>query len=291
MDKNLKQYFQNIMDENSEISINEIKNIISENIEHYNDTPFDIFEGLSQEKMQGLLYEEWGKNIVTINPNNFDGNDIPIIRQIKFYINLINENNGIQLTKTGNLPPIIVKNIYSQKFILDYAVENGITKLTKETDVENIVFMKIICGIAGLTKKSKNKIMLTKKTLNLITSNQIFNKIFESAFKKYNWAYFDGFSDERIGQFGNSYSLFLLNKYGKEWKDEDFFADLYFKAFPQFLESDEYYFLQGSYTSRTFGRMLLYFGFIEYEDKNIIKGNIRTTELFNKYIKIGMYVA
>jgi len=291
MDKDLEQYLHNILRLTPEISISEVQNMISDKMGQYNNTSLDVFEGLSPENMYKLLYNAWGENIISINPNNFDGNDIPIIKQIKYYISLVYENNGIQLTKTGNLPPLIVKSIYSQNFISDYAIEKGITKLTKETDVENIVFMKIICGMAGLTKKNKNKILLTKKSLDIITSNKLFDKIFEISFKKYNWAFFDGFRDERVGQFGNSYSLFLLDKHGKIWKDEDFFADLYYKAFPHLLVSDEYYFLQGCYTSRTFRRMLLYFGFIEYENKNIFRGNIRITELFSKYIRIGKYVA
>ena len=67
-----------------------------------------------------------------------------------------------------------------------------------------------------------------------IYSNDFFNKIFEVVFKKFNWAYFDPFDDDPIGQFGNNYTLYLLCKYGDKWKEDEYYADLYFKAFPEY---------------------------------------------------------
>jgi hypothetical protein len=108
---------------------------------------------------------------------------------------------------------------------------------------------------------------------------------------KYNWAYFDSFENEEIGQFGYNYTLYLINKYGNDWKGEEFYADLYFKAFDYFKEYDEYFMLRGCYARRTINQILKYYGLIEYENKKLERGNIRKTELFGKYIKVGMYIA
>ena len=93
-----------------------------------------------------------------------------------------------------------------------------------------------------------------------------------------------------IGQFANNYILFLLNKYGNEWKKEEFYAKLYFKAFPDLYDKDKES-SEDFFSIRTFHRLFLWFGFIEYKDNDIYKGIIRTTEIFKKYIKIEMYCA
>ena len=46
-----------------------------------------------------------------INPNDNDISKIPLIKQIRFFINQVDCSNGIKLTKTGNLPPPIVKEL------------------------------------------------------------------------------------------------------------------------------------------------------------------------------------
>ena len=40
-----------------------------------------------------------------INPNDNDISEIPLIQQIRFFINQVERSNGIKLTKAGNLPP------------------------------------------------------------------------------------------------------------------------------------------------------------------------------------------
>jgi len=288
MDPKLKTNIEKILEKNPNIPIDDLNNKIQIAIDEYNNTAENDFQGLSPQQMYDLLYKDWGENIISINTQKLDGSDVPLIQQIRYFINLVNDAKEVKLTNRGYLPPSIVKDIYSQRFISDMMIELGTTKLTKETDVSNIAVMKIVCMASGLIKKRQNKISLTHNAMSKIYSNDIFNKIFEIAFKKFNWAYFDPFDDEPIGQFGNNYTLYLLHKYGDKWKNDDSYADLYFKAFPEFkLNDDGYRSLEIIYIVRTFRNILRLFGFIEYENKKITKGNIRTTDLFRKYIEIN----
>jgi hypothetical protein len=290
MDDKLKVEIENLIRNNPNISINELNKEFQVVVNKYNNTGIEHFEGLSPEIMYNLLYSEWGKNIISVNPDNHNGDDIPIIKQLKYFTEIMKESGEIKLTKAGYLPPVIVKKIYNEKIITDRMIEMGITKLTKETDIDNIVVMKIFCELAGLIKKRNNKLSLTKNALKEINTKNIFEKILYVAFKKYNWAYFDYFENEMIGGYGNNYTLYLLNKYGNDWKDSDFYADLYFKAFPKLLEGYEKDDNNNCYIIRTFN-ILKYFGFIEFNDKKLEIGKIMTTELFRKYIKIGLYSA
>ena len=289
MNEELKAEIAKILD-NDDISIEELNGKIQLSVDKYNNTGIEEFEGLSPKMMYDLLYNNDG-NIMTINPNKLDGNDIPIIKQIKYFINLINNTNGIKLTKAGNLPPSIVKEIYQQNYISDRMINIGISKLTKETDVDNIVAMKIFCKMAGLIKTRNNNITLTKNALNQVNTNDFFEKIFDICYYKFNWAYFDGFENTMIGQFGNNYTLYLLNKYGNKWKSVAFYADMYLKAFSNVFQDKDKFGLQLCYVKRTFNQILEYFGFIEYDESKIGIGKIKATDIFKKYIKIGMYVA
>jgi hypothetical protein len=287
MDEKLRETLEKMMEKYGDSSIDVLNQQFEIIQNRYNNTGQDRFDGLSPEQMQGLLYARWGENLITINPQKFDGNDMPIIKQIKYFLNIINKNHEIPLTKVGNIPPAIVKDIYSQKFITDRIIESGIIKLTKETDVRNIVMMKILCKIAGLARIRNNKMFLTKKAEKIINSNDLFEYLFEATCNKYNWAYFDSFVNETIGQFGYNYTLYLIDKYGNDWRDESFYADLYFKAFDHFKDDDEYYMLKECYAHRVLNQVLKYYGLIEYENKKFERGNIRKTELFEKYIKVG----
>jgi hypothetical protein len=291
MNDQIKAEIAEILGKNPNISINELNKIMKISVDKYNNTGIDDFNGLSPEIMYNLLHRSWGENIIKINPGKHYGDDIPIIKQIKYFISIINEIGEIKLTKAGYLPPIIVKEIYSKKIIIDRMIELGVTKLTKEEDVDNILLTRILCDLAGIIKKRNNKISLTNNAIKIIDSNEIFEKILYAAFKKYNWAYFDYFENTEIGQFGNNYSLYLLCKYGNEWKEDDFYANLYFKAFPHIIGNEKAESSYAFYVNRTFRHMLKYFGFIEYKESKLDIGKIRTTDLFRKYITIGMYCA
>jgi hypothetical protein len=275
-----------IIENNQNLSTKEINELLQFKAYEYNNTGLDDFDGLSPEIMANLLYRDWGENIIKINPEGYSGDDIPMIKQIRLFGKIIKEFNEIKLTKAGYLPLHIVKEIYNMKIIPDRMLEIKAAKLAKEKDVENIIIMRILCDLACITKKRNNKISLTKSGVKEINSEKLFEKIFYTAFKKYNWAYFDYYENIMVGQFGNNFTLYLLSKYGDEWKEDNFYAKLYLKAFPSIIEKSVKNNYNIHYINRSFRHLLIYFGIIEYENKELDIGKIRTTELFRKYIKI-----
>ena len=66
---------------------------------------------------------------------------------------------------------------------------------------------------------------------------------------------------------------------------------MYLKAFSNVFQDKDKFGLQLCYVKRTFNQILEYFGFIEYDESKIGIGKIKATNIFKKYIKIGMYVA
>jgi len=207
-----KKELEEILRKNPNISNDEFNKIMGDIVNNYNRVRIDEFEGLSPELMYELLYTEYGKNNIELNPEKHFPDDIPIIKLIIYFLNRIKESKELKLTNAGNIPPTIVKDIYDEKILKDYTIELGLTKLRKETDVYFIMFIKFICEISGLIKGKNNKLYLTKKAEKIINSHELFGNIFSATFKKYNWACFDAFENTMIGQFGNNYTLFLLSK-------------------------------------------------------------------------------
>ncbi|MDR0639329.1 MAG: hypothetical protein LBG27_10605 [Spirochaetaceae bacterium] len=273
-------------------------------LEKYKDSPLDViniklqeltykynnmgrsdFDGLSPEQMRGLLYFNCNENMIKIKDDK--GEDIPIIKQVKYYLNIVRENEGIKLTKAGNLPPAIVKEVYSKRYLPDMMIELGLRKITKETDVMTIELTNILCQLAGLIKKKKNTISLIKRGELALKTGNLFSVILSVFVSKFNWPYYDRYEDEKIGQFGAYFSIYLLSRYGNEKRNAEFYANKYFRAFFKEyigINTEKHH----AYSLRTFDRFLKYFGFLEEFNENKLTGTIsvKKTELFEKYIEV-----
>ena len=67
---------------------------------------------------------------------------------------------------------------------------------------------------------------------------------------------FDTYEEDKIGNLGMAFSVWLLNKYGSEWHFGDFYEKLYQKAF-QF--PGDY----NAYETRVFSRLFYWLGLVE----------------------------
>lgn len=242
-------------------------------------------------EMQFILYNTFDSKspvqILKANHNTYK--NVPIFNQVKFLYNIINEQKELKLTNKGFLPTKIVAELYGKGYLKDYFIENGISKLYKESDVPTINLAKILVELSTLVKKRNNKLSLTKKGIELIDNdNLLFQNLFETFTKKFNWSYLDGFSNEKIGQSGFGFTLILLDKFGKEYRNPEFYAEKYLKAFDFKSNNSELEFVDNpktTYEIRTFERFLDYFGFTEYDnDKKNPK--VKKTKIFNELLKI-----
>jgi hypothetical protein len=138
--------------------------------------------------------------------------------------------------------------------------------------------------MSGLARKRDGKIHITSKGQKLLAAEKLLSIILSTFVSKFNWAYFDRYENQTIGQFGAYYSIYLLHKYGSEKREAGFYANKYFKAFFKEyigIHTDEEY----CYALRTFERFLQYFGFIEKYQENIFSTMfVKKTALFDKYI-------
>ena len=223
-----------------------------------------------------------------INPDDNDISEIPLIKQIRFFINQIACSKGIKLTKAGNLPPQIVKELYLQGILKDYPIEHGITKLTKETDCNAIVLTRILCEMSGLIKKRNGILTVTKKASDIVDSNKLLPLIFSTFTDRFSWAFFDGYQNGDIGQFGWWYSLALISQHGDIPRNSKYYAEKYFQTYPHLLTLKSYdgaiHANYSCYSIRTFDRFLEYFGFTETTEKKMLYTFVKKTDLFDKFL-------
>lgn len=257
------------------------------------------FEDYSPAEMQSIFYSpfESGSPIRFNVLSETDYQAIPMLNQIKYLARIIEQQGEIKLTAKGFLPTKVVAELYRQGFLKDRAIELGISKLYKETDSSTISLPRILLELSGLVKKRNNKLSLTKKGQQVIQDDtKLLPLIFKIFAKKFNWAYYDGYDDNGVGQIGVGFTLILLSNYGKERKIDRFYADKYFRAFPHLVGygakrsvEDLDRSLCRAYSLRTFDRFLKYFELITIEEEK--KGwdedkFIQVTALFDKLFDV-----
>jgi len=279
------------------MDLKDIQRHIDQVMNEQNNRSIPEFEGYSPFEMHHILNFTFGKDspIQLQKLSDIDYKRIPILNQIKYLADLIHKNKEIKLTNKGFLPTKVVSDLYSQGFLKDEHIEKGISKLYKETDSMTINLTRIIIELAGLVKKRNGKLSLTKSSQKVLGDNkELFRQIFLTFTNKFNWAYYDGYGENQIGQLGYGFSLILLSKYGQKKRLDSFYAERYFKAFPQLLDSIEpTYGSVESYSSRcysirTFERFLDYFGVIKIDEQGKGLDSIKyiiKTDLFDKLIK------
>lgn len=280
------------------MDLKDIQRQIDQAMNEQNKRPIPEFEGYSPFEMHKILHFTFAIDspLKLQKLSDTDYNKIPILNQIKYLTDLIDKNGEIKLTNKGFLPTKIVSDLYSQGFIKDEHIENGISKLYKETDSMTINLTRILIELAGLTKKRNGKISLTKSSQKILGDNEaLLRQIFLTFTNKFNWAYYDGYGENQIGQLGYGFSLILLSKYGQTKRLDSYYAEKYFRAYPKLLDSLEptygtlEKYASRCYSIRVFDRFLDYFGLIRIEEekkgldsiKHIIK-----TDIFDRLINV-----
>lgn len=270
---------------------------------YFPNQPVDDFEGITPAQMHGLIYTPFNKELSPLRLN--ENVDNKLIHEIRYYnhviqfLSKINEQQPLKLTQKGNLP---------QKFLRELT-DNGVIESEEdqdlfkefpprtETDVFYIHIMNFLTQATGLTKKRYNRISLTekgKRYLDKELASELYLHLFMNYITKYNWGYADGYPESWIIQGGFGFTIYLVQKYGNEPREVNFYAEKYLKAFPKLMRDfpDEQYStglkeFQRCYTVRVFKRFLHKFGLIEvvkkekfWESVIIIK-----RELIDQFVK------
>ena len=139
---------------------------------------------------------------------------------------------------------------------------------------------RLVAELAGLIRKYKGKFILSKECRKLLAEQGqagIYSRLFQAFVSKYNWAYGDHLGENQFVQQSFLFSLYLLSRYGAQWRSCTFYEDAFLRAFPQLLSQAQplgtYYspeeVLRRSYTIRVLERFAQFFGLVQVERDDI----------------------
>ncbi len=237
-------------------------------------SPVEDFLGLTPIEIHHLLYNTFGeKSLIQFRKEIDDKilDQIPLFRIAEEYLKIIHRDKQIKLTPLGALPKKIMVELYDKRLILDENIESGITKLWKEEDCISISSARITLELAGLVKKIKGKLSLTKngeKSIQEGNRLQLFKQFFKAFTDNFFWGFNDNYTEQPLGQLGWGFTAFMLNKFGDQERQFGFYAAKFLTAFPKvitFFSQDylspktQFY---NCYSLRSFERFFVWFGFV-----------------------------
>jgi hypothetical protein len=257
------------------MDLDDIQKEIDKVMQEQNNRAIPEFENYSPFEMHNILHFTFENNCpLTIQKISDDDYErIPMLNQIKYFLELIRKSGELKLTTRGFLPTKIVKDIYEQGYLEEYVYFLHTPRVSRESDSMTVNLTRILAELSGLVKKRNGKLSLTKKGEKLYADNPgLFDLVFKTMTRKFNWAYYDGYGDNKIGQLGYGLSLILLSKYGGTKRQDVFYAEKYFKAFPTLIDHNFPSYLHTPeevsnicYSVRTFDRFMYYFGLVKIE--------------------------
>lgn len=243
-----------------------------------NTTSIAKFNGFTAEQMFQMINSPLGKEcpVQLRKLSNSEIEEIPFLKQALYLLRSLSEKE-LKLTPQGYIPPKLVTTLYE----MGLPDNSDYYKQKMESRVEVVQVLRIALKECGFIKVRDGKMSLTTKGGRIIKDyNALLYALMVFLLFDFNTGYFDIYQDIEIGNVGRLYSLWLLHHYGDIWRQKNFYADAYFKAFSGLSPS-------ACYEFRTFDRVFHYIGLCDInqtkEDRGFDFGNkTRKREILDK---------
>ena len=257
-------------------SLSELQVVANEVSYRRNLRPRDEFCGLSAEQMGHFLHAPFSSPEMVSFSDSFPNPPEALAFTLVSLLADACGDKGLKATAKGNLPA---------QFCRDAAIvslgEEGYKELNfgsevrKELDYRELHVVRLAAQMAGLIRKYKGRFLRTKKCEKLISapnSGKLYLELLTGYTRKFNWAYSDRYDELVIIQEAFLFSLFLIHRYGKEFRHPTFYEEKFLQAFPTALDAvgDPVYQSKEeqvghAYSLRTMERFAHFFGLIELD--------------------------
>ena len=266
------------LDDSNPPSIDQMNTILTQFVKEENETPRTEFCGLTSGDIYSLFYRPFDSpHIIEFK---IDGVKIPESPFTELFYKLLKacEGKGMKLTATGNLPRIFCRETAVAYFTADEKYDDKFIArlISSEPDFDELHTVNIISKMAGFTRKYKGRLLLSKKGKQVLASGLTetdFLSIFRNYTYKFNWAYRDGCADIDFIQTSFLYPLYLLHKFGDNYRKPSFYEEKFMKAFPLALEEVPQYpyssqekDLRRCFSMRVLERFTIFFGLTDFKD-------------------------
>ncbi|MCP4412946.1 MAG: hypothetical protein GY808_10340 [Gammaproteobacteria bacterium] len=256
-----------------------------------NQMPQDDFLGLSSDQVYRMLNFAFDSpeffqfpDQLTIKP------DAPILILMEHIVAAI-DDKGLKATQAkGNLPQKLCREVWSNysKLYPD-DIFSSFHKVNREDDFFELHVTRVVLELAGLLRKTKGRFYLTQKYKKVASKSglkALYPIIFKTYCRKFNWGYWDHYSEAPFIQQSFLFTLYLLKQHGDKMEFTSVYTDDFLRAFPMVIDQmDESSYstpeedLKRCYYYRVHQRFLVFLGLAELE---VIKGD----ELYERKYKI-----
>ena len=195
--------------------------------------------GFTPDQMYRMLYMpfEQGCPVQLRSLTDEQIEQVPFMRQVLYLMGLLSSGE-LKLTAKGYIPPKIVEDLYEMG---EHSWNTDWFKQKSEPKTEEIQVLRVVLKECGLIKTRMGKMSLTSKGKNLLFDrNELMRTAMLFLLRDYNTGWLDLYEDMEAGNVGRLYSLWLLHKYGGEWRHTDFYTAEYAKAFPMLNDYQAY---------------------------------------------------
>jgi len=182
---------------------------------------------------------------------------IPFMHQVLHLMGVLAAGE-LKLTAKGYIPPKLVEELYQMG---EGSWSTDWFKQKIEPRTEEIQVLRVVLKECGLIKTRLGKMSLTAKGQKLLADrNELMRVVMLFLFRDYNTGWLDLYEDNDVGNVGRLYSLWLLHRYGGEWRHTDFYTGEYAKAFPMMME-------YRAYGYRVFNRLFRLIGLCKINER------------------------
>lgn len=258
-------------------SLDEVNAFLRQHSQQRNQTPVLDFHGLSPEQMHRFLHFPFDSSrLITFSASIENIPRVPVLTLFNLLADAIG-NDGLKATATGNLPRSFCRE--SARVYLgdeEYQRWSKYGELRSEPEFSEMHTVRLVAGLAGLIRKYKGKFILSRECRKLLAEpgqTGIYPRLLRTFAREYNWAYADALGEIPFIQQSFLFSLYLLSRYGGEWRSNTFYEDNFLRAFPSLLpqvqpvssyDSPEKM-VRRSYSVRFLERFAQFFGLVEID--------------------------
>ena len=246
-------------------------------MEEHNREALTDFHGLSPAQMHRILHFPFDSPELVGFADRFDPAPSAAILTLFGLLMEAIGTGGMKPTAKGNLP---------QKFCRDAAVDywgeetyrhnTRFGGINKEEDFFELHVTRVTAQLGGLVRKYKGRFILGRDCRNLLSKDglsAVYPRLFRAYTRRFNWAYRDRYPQIPFIQQSFLFSLYLLSRYGNEWRSQSFYEDCFLQAFPMVVDEAEPVWvftpeqeIRSCYTLRTLMRFAEFFGLVAMEE-------------------------
>ncbi len=193
--------------------------------EKHNSSPDPELGGLTPRQVHRLIRLEWDNPDFPIkfadNLNYEDVKDAPLFHNAAILMQELNRRkNENTATAKGNLSRKTISAVLDTfKFDCEYTkAVLSVSNIVNEYDVEPIWTTRLVCQLAGLVRKFRNKFVVTKKAEELLkpeNSGGLYHLLFFTYFREFNIGFYDRLPDLYGLQHTIDYTIYQLNRLAK----------------------------------------------------------------------------